>query len=223
MRPAVPMRAVSDGSGGGGAYGLDGLGPRQAARVGLRFFLGVVSVLFGLLVLAFLSRSQMPDWQALTGEPGRPLNSLWRLWLNTAELAAASVAMEWARQAARRYDANTARLGLALGGLFAAGFLVGQLWVWHDFADQGYFVATSAAASFFYLLTGLHGLHLAGGLVAWTRATARAWRDTALERQRIGLCATYWHFLLALWLVLFALLASPPERLSALAQICGVG
>jgi cytochrome c oxidase subunit III len=76
--------------------------------------------------------------------------------------------------------------------------------------NAGYFVSASAATAFFYLLTAVHGLHVLGGLVAWARASARAWRGTDPARTRLAveLCATYWHFLLAVWVVLYALLVS---------------
>jgi cytochrome c oxidase subunit 3 len=56
----------------------------------------------------------------------------------------------------------------------------------------------------------VHGLHVLGGLVAWTRASLRAWRgaDAARLRLAVELCATYWHYLLVVWVVLYALLVS---------------
>ncbi len=64
------------------------------------------------------------------------------------------------------------------------------------------------AGSFFYLLTAMHGLHVMGGLVGWavTARGARQDADPARTALRIALCARYWHFLLAVWLVLFAAL-----------------
>ena len=70
------------------------------------------------------------------------------------------------------------------------------------------------AGAFFYLVTAIHGLHLLGGLVALGRTAARAFAippGSAPEalaglRLSVELCAIYWHFLLLVWLVLFALL-----------------
>ena len=61
---------------------------------------------------------------------------------------------------------------------------------------------------FFYLITGFHGLHLLGGLVAWFRASVRLWRgaEVAKIRSSVELCAVYWHVLLLDWLVMFGLL-----------------
>jgi cytochrome c oxidase subunit 3 len=195
-----------------------------AARVALRVLLAVIATLFGLFLLAFLIRAQLPDWQALAGAPGRPLANLAPLWINTALLLASSLALQAASAAARRDDAARLRRALALGALFTLAFLFGQGWVWWRFIEMGHFVASNPAASFFYLLTGVHGLHLAGGLVAWGRVFARAAHGVAPQRLRLAvdLCARYWHFLFAVWLVLFALLASPPQTLRVLAEICGI-
>ncbi|BAL22528.1 cytochrome c oxidase subunit 3 [Azoarcus sp. KH32C] len=197
--------------------------PRPAAAIGLHMLIAVIAVLFGLFVLAVVIRSQQPDWQALVDEPGAPLANAAPLWVNTALLAMSSLALQ-AAASASRHGRVAVRSALALAGCFALAFLVGQGLVWRQFVAHGHFVASHPAASFFYLLTGLHGLHLAGGLVAWARVTLRAWRapPSAGADPAVALCARYWHFLLAVWLVLFALLASPPATLGAIAEFCGV-
>ena len=132
------------------------------------------------------------------------------LTFNSAVLLLASIAMQWAVFAARRRDVNRVKSGLIVAGLLTLGFVVGQLVVWKQLHDAGYFIANSAATGFFYMLTAVHGLHVIGGLVAWSRTSARAWRGARADRLQLSveLCATYWHFLLVVWLVLFAVLAS---------------
>lgn len=176
--------------------------PGAAARTALWVFLGVASSLFVLFASAYAMRLGLADWSPLP----RPR----LLMLNTALLVGASLAMEWTVHAARRADRSGVRCGLAAGGLLTLGFLAGQLFVWKQLNDAGFLVATSAAASFFYLLTAVHGLHVLGGLVAWVRAAAGAWRGAHPDRVRLGLelCATYWHYLLAVWVALYALLVS---------------
>jgi cytochrome c oxidase subunit 3 len=96
-----------------------------------------------------------------------------------------------------------------VGGACAFLFLVGQLLAWQQLVDLGYFVAANPANAFFYLLTALHGLHLLGGLVAWSWTSDKAWRrDAEVDRLRLSveLCTVYWHFLLVVWLVLFCLM-----------------
>jgi cytochrome c oxidase subunit 3 len=165
-------------------------------------FLGVATSLFVLFISAYAMRLGLADWSPLP----RPR----LLMLNTALLVGASLAMEWTVHAARRADRGGVRRGLGAGGLLTVGFLAGQLIVWKQLNDAGYLVATSAATAFFYLFTAVHGVHVLGGLVAWVRASARAWRgaDAAGVRLGVELCATYWHYLLAVWVVLYALLVS---------------
>ncbi len=59
-------------------------------------------------------------------------------------------------------------------------------------------LAGNPAASFFYLLTAMHGLHVIGDLVGWWVEARGVWRqaDPASVAWRITLCARYWHFLL---------------------------
>lgn len=171
------------------------------AKVGLRFFLFVVSVLFFLLTAAYFMRKGMIDWVKL------PLPPL--LMVNTMVLVAASFALQWAKNSGRDGNLKNLRLGLVLGGVLTIGFLVGQMMVWEDLSALGYFAATNPSNAFFYLFTGLHGLHMVGGLVAWGRATSSAWRsDADVEQltQRTDLCAAYWHYLLLIWLYVFGLL-----------------
>ena len=69
-------------------------------------------------------------------------------------------------------------------------------------------MAGDPANSFFYMLTAAHGVHLIGGLVAWGRTVAKIRRGESLDRVAISveLCTIYWHFLLLIWLAVFALM-----------------
>lgn len=194
-----------------GASGpLDPVAARPpAVRVGLYAFLGVATVIFALLSLAYLMRMGLHgtmgpggtmDWQSM---PRPPL-----LWINTVILAASSLAWEGARRLARSGDGAAMRLAAIIGSALGTVFLFGQLQLWEQYRLAGYFLAANPANSFFYLLTGVHGLHLAGGLVAAVRTFRHraGGRDMPVIRLNIQLCAVYWHFLLLVWLVLFGLL-----------------
>ncbi|SEE94326.1 cytochrome c oxidase subunit 3 [Pseudomonas migulae] len=221
----------ADGADPGGSWNRDpegiqsaaGAKRNQIAKTGLHLFLAVVSSLFLLFLIAFIARSQMADWLPLT-EPLAPLANPWQLWLNSAFLVFSCIALQWSRMAARQARQDATVIGFALGGVFAIAFLVGQLWVWQQFVAWGYFVASNPANSFFYLLTGMHGLHLLGGLIAWSIIGAKFLHRVPLPQlsAKVGLCATYWHYLLGLWFVLFALLASTPQTYEAIARFCGL-
>ena len=186
------------------------------ARLGLRVFLAVVTVLFLLLIMAYGSRMEFEEW--------RPEPPVRLLWLNTAMLVLSSVAMQWARIAARRGEIDGVTIGLIAGGVFAFAFLGGQMLAWRQLNMMVGFDVTNPAIAFFYMITALHGLHLLGGLVAWGRTTAKVWRgfDASRVRLSVELCTVYWHFLLLVWLVLFGLLFSGNDNLGILLAICGI-
>ncbi|MGX5827104.1 cytochrome c oxidase subunit 3 [Mesorhizobium sp. 43Arga] len=171
------------------------------AKIGLGVFLAVVGCLFALFTSAYFMRMAVSDWQPL------PLPRL--LWLNTGVLILSSIALQCAVVAARKDQIDMVRLGLATAGLTALAFLVGQFMAWRQLTEDGYLLSSNPANSFFYLITGMHGLHILGGLMGLGRTTTNAWNGTRPERLRLGveLCAMYWHFLLFVWLVIFVLLA----------------
>ncbi len=171
------------------------------AKIGLGVFLAVVGCLFALFTSAYFMRMELADWRPL------PLPRL--LWFNTGVLVLSSVALQCAVAAARKGQIDTLRLGLVTAGLTAVGFLIGQLFAWRILADEGFLLSSNPANSFFYLITGLHGLHILGGLAGLGRTTVNAWSGAPIARVRLGveLCAMYWHFLLFVWLGLFVLFA----------------
>ena len=177
-------------------------------RVGLWVFLAVVTSLFGLFAIVYNMRSQFPDW--------RPLQDPGLLWVNTVVLILASVALQRARSAAAREDLDGLKPNLIAGGMLTFAFLGGQLLVWRQLTTAGYYLATNPADAFFYILTALHGLHLAGGLWFWARAAgsvrkgleSRPVNEVARVRLSVTLCSVYWHYLLLVWLILFGLLLS---------------
>jgi cytochrome c oxidase subunit III len=187
-----------------------------AETVALRVFLAVVTVLFSLLIAAYGVRMAFEDW--------RPVPEQWLLWVNTGFLVASSLALHWAWTGMRGSALDRARLGLLLAGGFAVAFLVGQLLAWRQLNAMRVFDITNPAIAFFYLITALHALHLLGGLVAWGLTTSLVWRGAEPGRamRQVKLCATYWHYLLGVWLVLFGLLFSGNENLDLILSICGL-
>jgi cytochrome c oxidase subunit 3 len=200
-----PWEATANGPPGADA-------PQFAAkRIGLWVFLAVVTSLFGLFISAYYMRmghghgadAALHDWHAVQ-EPGV-------LWLNTALLIFASLAMQWAKTCVSRGSVERTKEGLILGGLLTLAFLAGQVYAWTALQATGQLRASDPAVAFFYLLTAVHGLHLLGGLFVWGRTLWRIQRaqPEAIEvRLSVDLCTVYWHYLLLVWLVLFGLLIS---------------
>jgi heme/copper-type cytochrome/quinol oxidase subunit 3 len=146
--------APGDGGRGDGVPWILG----DTALFGLLAFLGTVSMLFIGFTSAYMIRRTSVDW--------RPLRAPGILWANTAALAASSLALQVARRRLREWDLRSVLPWVAATGALGVLFLAGQVLAWRSLAAQGVFLATNPHSSFFYMLTGLHGLHLLGGL-AW--------------------------------------------------------
>jgi cytochrome c oxidase subunit 3 len=185
----------------------------SAPKIGLWIFLAVVSSFFGIFASAYFMRMRhvhggLETWAPLA-EPSV-------LWLNTVVLVLASAAMQTARNRADRADFRGVRTYFTIAGLLTLLFIGGQVLAWEQVASASDFGPGSPAYTFFILLTAAHALHMLGGLFVLTRTTVRVWRDTTklavVTRSRIRmsvqLCTTYWHWLLLIWLGLFALLLS---------------
>ena len=170
------------------------------SKLGLRILITCMSVFLLLFVIAYSDRMVVSDW--------RPLQDPWILWLNSALLIFSSLAMQKSLVSVRQDQRESMKNYLYLAGGFSFGFVLGQVWVWNILIDSGYFAAANPANAFFYLLTGLHGAHLLGGLVAWGRLIVKEGNgvETVKMVESVELCTIYWHFLLVVWVVFFGLL-----------------
>jgi len=192
---APPPPALSHGGGGGDKTPM----LFDPTRFGLWAFLGTISMLFIGFTSAYMLRRASADWS--------PISAPRILWLNTAVLAGSSLTLELARRRLRSRDlAGTARF-VGATGLLGVSFVTGQFLAWRALRAEGVFLATNPHSSFFYMLTGIHVLHLSGGLV-WFAVIATRLRRFAIGRgsDELGLFATYWHFLGLLWAYLLFVL-----------------
>jgi cytochrome c oxidase subunit 3 len=204
----------------------DGAAPYGTRQVGLWAFMGVVCVLFALFGVAYVMRIGYDDWRVLPPAP-------WQLWLSTALLATGDAVWQWAARVAMRRRRVFARRLAWLGVALALAFIGSQLGAWHALAAQHAGIGAGPAAAFFYMLTGLHGVHVLGGVVAAGRVALRfrpgkraggAGRaDIVRISEGLALCARYWHLLLALWLALFGLLFGvTPEVVQTICSAVGI-
>jgi cytochrome c oxidase subunit III len=114
-------------------------------------------------------------------------------------------------------DDNNPRLlgALSLTMFLGVAFGVFQMWGWKELIQDGFFINGEASVSFVYILSGLHLLHLAGGLLYLLYLNFKVfdnWNDPVrrllyftnhFELIRLDLISVYWHFIDVLWLVLF--------------------
>ncbi len=177
----------------------------------MKLFLVSLAMLFGASLLGFLIiRIQLADvWpDDLPALPGL-------LWVGTAMLLASSGTIQLALNAARTEKAggNLLPLWLAITLILGLGFIFAQALSWRDVlsametawlgSEQYRFALAS-----FYVLSGIHGLHVIGGLLPMAVITKRAVRGrySAEDYAGVAYCAMYWHFLDGVWVLLFATL-----------------
>jgi cytochrome c oxidase subunit 3 len=196
LPPTPPIdRGGEDGSGDAGSSF-----PVSKGQVGVWILLTAILMLFAGLSSAYIVLRGVPEWQNIE------LPSV--LWPNTALLLMSSIAIEISRRALRRGDTQSMKRWLALSGVLGLGFLAGQLVAWRQLVNAGVHLPSTLQSSFFYILTGLHGLHLVGGVIAlgWVLAKAFKNRLSVADHEPLTLCALYWHVMDGLWIYLFLLL-----------------
>lgn len=211
LTPAEPPQPKSDGGEtgipteglgdfGGGGDGGDRGQPFDTAQIGLWVLLGSLTMLFASFTSAYLVRRTGSDWAPLAIPP--------ILWVSTAVLLASSVTMEAARRSFRRLQPLAFRKWALATFLLGSLFLLGQLLAWRQLAEQGIYLHSHPHSSFFYVLTGVHAVHIVAGVVAVLYVLAQSWRYRLTPGASVapGLCATYWHFVDGVWLYLFGVL-----------------
>ena len=196
QKPWDPSQAKIDDMHEGGTIDL------SKGKLGLRFIMLVSTIFFCLFIVTYSDRMIYPDWQSMP-EP-------WLLWINTVVLFFSSIVFINVQIASKNNQFQIVKNRLLLIGFLAVAFLIGQLLVWQQLIANGFYVSTNPSNAYFYVFTALHGLHLLGGLVYWYLTIKKVWisSDIVISKVKhtVELCAIYWHFLLAVWVVLFGLM-----------------
>jgi cytochrome c oxidase subunit III len=216
-----------DGGGGGRNDGTpDYDGRMRRARLGLMVALAPISALFLCFTAAYALRHGTPQIDVATGERITTWTEvhlpLKLLVLTTSILLASSATMEMARRKVARQSALAPLRSIPgvawedRGGfpwlsvtlVLGLGFLVGQWMAWRELQTYGFSFATTVSSAFFYLLTGTHAAHLAGGIIALGYAQTASLLHKPVEFRRIvvDVTAWYWHFMALLWIYVFCLL-----------------
>jgi len=136
------------------------------------------------------------------------------LYLNTAILGVSSFAVEFARAALRKGETKRCVHWLTLTLFLALAFLAGQIAAWRKLISEGLFLASNPGSLFVYLISGAHGLHLLGGIVALGVVCLlfHRWKDRAKQQTAVDIIAHYWHFMDGLWIYLLVLLLLTIQR-----------
>ena len=179
--------------------------PSDTHRVGALVFLMAGVMLFAGLVAAYLVlRYGGGAWPA----PGMPALPVRLAGFNTAVILASSLALWHGVRGLRLLDARRLRRGVFAAALLGLAFLLLQAWQWTFLFRSGLGFAGTVYGAIFYVLTGLHALHAASGagwLLVIAARQSQPWVTGRMERN-VEVCAYYWHFVGAVWAVLYVLL-----------------
>lgn len=195
-------------------------------RLGMMLAMASVVMLFVSFTTAYVVRKAGATWDPARNDyTGNwvPLSlPLQALLLNTGILLLSSLTLEIARRRAAtdvalapiadipgiRVSEKHAVPWLWATILLGAGFLAGQVHAWRLLERANPTFATNTSSSFFFILTGVHAVHLLGGVIALLYAGVSGWFRKPPETRRIILDVTalYWHFMGLLWLYIFGLL-----------------
>jgi heme/copper-type cytochrome/quinol oxidase subunit 3 len=176
------------------------------AKLGIWLFLASEVMLFGALFSSYvLLRVGAPSWPHGYEFLNIPLATV-----NTVILISSSVTMvmAWASLMMKNFTRFRVYLGLtillALAFLVVKGFEYGAKFEHHLYPSESTFLAI------YFTLTGLHGLHVVGGIIVnlylWGPGSVMWKRDPARFTNRIEIAGLYWHFVDLVWIFLFPVL-----------------
>ena len=210
-----PPRQQGGGSGGGfrnlvpdgGSIRVVNDPPASPSRTGIWVGLAAIAMSFAALTSALYVRegSGYADWTHIS-LPGI-------LWFNTVALVISSITLERARIRVAAYmrgeekRRSTPMLWLDVTMALGLVFVIGQYFAWLQLRSQGLYLPTNPNSSFFYVLTGVHAIHVLGGLGGLTRVMLKFRSTTdSLRRSTMDATSYYWHFMGVLWIYLLFIL-----------------
>ncbi|MDZ4757970.1 MAG: cytochrome c oxidase subunit 3 [Bacteroidota bacterium] len=126
--------------------------------------------------------------------------------VSTIVVILSSVTMWWSHRSAKRDEIQRVKMGLFATLLFALSFVGLQYMGWKQLVENNvYFTGFSVSASFVYVISGLHVLHILGGIIFLGILLAKTYRYEVHKKNMlsISLCSTYWHFVGLLWVYLY--------------------
>ena len=171
-------------------------------RVAMSFLIAGEAMFFAAFISGFfVLRMAAPLWPP----PLQPRLPVLVTGFNTLVLLVSSLAMAGASKAMRERDGQRLVRGLAAAAVLGTCFLAIQGYEWMRLIEYGLTVSSGAYGATFYTLIGAHAAHVIGAL-AWLAVTLTlAARGRFLDgRTAVArACAIYWHFVVALWPVLY--------------------
>jgi cytochrome c oxidase subunit 3 len=169
-------------------------------KFALWLFIVTIFMIFAALTSAYIVRRADGNWLIF---------ELPNLFLvTTCIILVSSGTMHWAYLAVKKDNLESAKLAIALTTMLGISFLAGQFLAWGELVKNSIHLVGNPSGSFVYIISGLHGLHIVGGVVFLIVVLISIFQYKVHSKNllRVEMCATYWHFLDGLWLYLFVFL-----------------
>lgn len=172
-------------------------------KFALWLFLVTVIMVFASLTSYYLVKKSEGNWLEFE-LPGF-------FYINTLIILLSSGTMHWAYLSAKSDKLQSLRLAILITTVLGIVFVVGQFVAYDQLIKNGVYLTgptSNVSGSIVYLLSGLHGLHLVGGVIFLIVVVVAAFQYKIHSKNlvQIEMCATYWHFLDLLWVYLFVFL-----------------
>ena len=175
---------------------------RSIAWWGMAVLIMTEAMIFATLLSSYVFlRASSKEWPLGDIEPPE----LKVIWLFTAILLGSSGPMLFAEHGIRKGNQMRLRLGLALVtvmGLIFFGYLI------YEYRELEFGIRDNAYGSLFYSIIGLHGAHVAGGLLMIGMLQIKAWmgKFNAERHETVAVIGMYWHFVDVVWVFVFSTL-----------------
>lgn len=172
-------------------------------KLGIWLFLASEVMLFGSLFSSYaLLRIGAASWPDQSSVLNVPLATL-----NTVILISSSVTMvlAWAALKGQRLDRYKLYMGLTF--LAGVGFLIVKTIEYREKFEHGLFPSTNNFLGLYFTMTGLHAIHVIGGMIVnayFLGPGTKMWKtDPERFTNRIEVAGIYWHFVDLVWIFLF--------------------
>ncbi len=200
----------------GGAHGGHGHGDHGATgvantKLAMWLFLSSDFLFFGGFIATFLLYRDRPNQAGPTPKEvfDIPFTSV-----TSFILLMSSLTMVLALAAIQRGDIRRLKIWLLATALFGATFIGGQIFEFTEFTREGLKIHTSLFGSSFFVLTGLHGAHVTGGIIWLLSLWGLANRGQLQQRdaETVEIAGLYWHFVDVVWIVIFTVIYLMPAK-----------
>lgn len=159
--------------------------------------IGSIVMMFAGLTSAYIVKSSQAGW--------RDIKMPVTFWYSTAAIIVSSLTMQWALRSFKEREMSRYRLLMAITALLGIAFVSLQYIGFTQLWDSGVqFKGASGAGQFVYVIAGLHGLHVTGGVIALLVMVLKAYFGKVKNYNSIPVevVSTYWHFVDILWVYL---------------------